>query len=376
MLSDNEYKARIEKILPWMRSRGVDLAALEDTEGQRNQGVRYLTGMPGDAVVFLTAQGRVILVPWDENLAAEMARADEIIPYNSFKRRFLLALEDIAAREKLRNPVVELSSVTPYPVFQKLSGSFDGTLHCREDGIDAQIEYARAVKSAEEIAVIRKACGITNAILDSLEQEIGKGNLVTEMDVALFIEKQARALGCTGTAFETIAAGSGRSWAIHAYPSYGSGRFTESGPAIIDFGVGFEGYVTDVTLTCVFGKSPPEVLAMIDTVRGAADLACSLIKPGENGYEVSRRVDEYIQERAGFMPHALGHGFGLEAHENPVFRNREDSAFEIRQGMVLAVEPGLYKKNLGGVRLENDLLVTETGVEILTSSRILFFPDH
>lgn len=359
-----------------MKRQDIDLIAIEDTEGRRNPGLRYLTGMPEDALVFLTREGKSILVPWDDILAREMAFADEIIPYNSYKRRFKPALDDIIKREGFQNPAVEIAAATPHPVFLDLSEGFTGSLVCRADGFDKEIDRLKCVKSSDEIALIREACRLTNIIIDELEQELAKGTLQSELDVAFYIERRAKTMGATGLAFETIAAGPDRSWGIHAYPGFTADAFAASGFALVDFGIRYEGFVTDVTLPCVFGEPATDAKAMLDAVDRAYKLCMDLIRPGANGFDISKSIDEFFSSKGFAMPHALGHGIGTEAHENPVFRSREDSAFTVEPGMVLAVEPGLYDKNLGGVRLENDLLVTGDGIEILTKSRFLFFPHR
>jgi len=359
-----------------MREQGIDMVALEDTEGRRNAGLSYLTGMPEGGIVFVTAKGKCVLVAWDDLLAKTIACADEIIPYNSYNRRMKPALEDIVRREGLISPAVEVSSATPHPEYLSLKEGFSGTILCRSGGVDGELDKLKCVKSAKETEILKEACSITSVIIDELERELMSGALISELDVAFFIDRRLRTLGAFGPAFETIAAGPSRSWGIHAYPGFTAELFAVPGLSLVDFGIRFNGMVTDVTVPCIFGPLTEKAQRMKEAVERAYDLALSLIKPGADGFDVSKKVDDLLSGLGFSMPHALGHGIGTEAHENPVFRNREDSSFIIEPGMVFAVEPGVYCGDLGGLRLENDVLVVPGGIEVLTRSRILLFPDR
>jgi len=216
-----------------------------------------------------------------------------------------------------------------------------------------------------------KACAVTDAIIDDIERLYRNGAFATELDVAMHIEKACRELGAEGTGFETIAAGPARSAGIHAFPAFTNGEFGTDGCSILDFGVKVEGYTSDVTMTVASGTLSDRSRRMMRLVQGAYDLAVSLLKPGESSFAIAKAIDDYFNAEGYFMPHALGHGIGLDAHEQPVFRNREDSDTELLPGMIVAIEPGLYHPEAGGVRLENDFLITEHGARQLTHSRFI-----
>jgi Xaa-Pro dipeptidase len=366
------FESRRAGIYDWMAQKGVALVMFEDAEGRRDPAIRWMTGHPGDALLFLSVTRRAMLVPWDINLAALYGKADAAVPYAEFEMSPVAALK--AAAKQLKIPPgsrAEIPPVTPYPLFLKyLEALSDFDVLCRDEGAGERVRNFRARKDEEEIRIYRKASAITNEIIDSLEEEIRGGKLPAETDVALFIEAESRKRGCEGTGFETLAAGPGRSFGIHAFPAYTAGPFGGPGLSILDFGVKYEGYTTDVTLTFA-RKLSEEQRNLVSLVERAYKQALSLVKNGAAAGEVAAGVDRLFGKSKKSMPHGLGHGIGLEAHEAPSIRNRKDNPWRLDQGMVFTLEPGLYDPALGGCRLENDILLTESGAEELTTARII-----
>jgi Xaa-Pro dipeptidase len=356
-----------------MAREGVALLLLEDVEGRRDPAVRWLTGQPGDALLFLSVDKRAILVPWDVNIAKIFADADDIVPYEEFERRPIKAAREVAEHLKLPSGSrLEIPAVTPYPDFLKyVEGLPDYDVLCRDGGAADEIAELRAVKDEEEIRIYREAAGITNEVIDLLEKEFREGALRTETDVALFIEAAARSRGCEGTGFETLAAGPGRSFGIHAVPPYTVDPFGGQGLSILDFGLKFHGYTTDVTITVARGPLSRTQTRLLSLVEKAYDEALGMVASGVETRGIALAVDAVFGKANKRMPHALGHGIGLEAHEAPALRSRSDNEWKLEPGMVFTLEPGLYDSAQGGCRLENDILLTEKGPEVLTKARII-----
>jgi Xaa-Pro dipeptidase len=392
------YAARLEKIYNWMAEEGVALLMLEDTETRRDQNIRWLTGQPGDALLFLSpdrssaAGGRAILVAWDINLAkiyvakslsaSQVSSASSspqtlqpdiiIASYNDFDRKPAKAIAAIA--RELGIPIgskIEIPSVTPYPVFLDYVGELtDFDILCRDNGAASEIRRLRAVKDEKEISILRKAAGITNELIDSLEKNVTSGKIKTEAEAALFIEMEARRQGCEGTSFETLAAGPDRSFAIHAFPTWTHAPFGGKGLSILDFGVKLGGYCTDVTLTFARDLDAKQE-KLVNLVEKAVKLALPMINNGTKARDIAAAVDALFSKSRKKMPHSLGHGVGLQEHEYPIFRNSNENDWVLAPGMIFTIEPGLYDPIHGGCRLENDFLVTETGYEVLTTARII-----
>jgi Xaa-Pro dipeptidase len=371
-MKQNVYQTRRGRVYDLMARENIALAMFEDTEGRRDANIRWLTGHPQDALLFLSVEKKAVLVPWDVNLAKIYADTDYLCAYTDFERLPVRAC--VKAADFLKIPPgskIELPPVTPYPQFLKYIDALSGyDALCREEGLAAGLDQYRAIKDEAEITLYRRAAALTNEVIDALEEQLRAGRLAAELEAAAFIDAEARRRGCEGTGFETLAAGSGRSFAIHAFPAYTNETFGGKGLSILDFGLKFSGYTTDVTVTVAREPSRTQE-KMITLVEKAAKLALSKAKSGAATRDIAAAVDDLFAKAGKAMPHALGHGIGLDAHESPALRNRGDNDWILQPGMVIALEPGLYHPLHGGCRLENDVLITEEGAETLTSARII-----
>jgi Xaa-Pro dipeptidase len=380
------YHARLEKIWDWMAQEGIALVMFEDTEGRRDANIRWLTGQPGDALLFLSlapqpsplGEGspldrKSLLVPWDIILAKAYAKADAVVPYNEFDRTPKKAIK--GAIERLNIPAgskIEIPPVTPYPVFLDFVAELqDFDIICRNRSTMDHAMDLRTFKDAEEIAIIRKAAGFTNKIIDLLEKRAISGKIKTETDAVMLIELESRKMGCDGAAFEILAAGQDRSFGIHAFPAWTDAPFGGKGLSILDFGVRYCGYNTDVTLTFVRDPSPQQQ-KMVTLVEKAYKAAVDSIAAGNDTKATAILVDELMAKSRKRMVHGLGHGIGLDVHEYPFLRSRHEITWDLQPGMIFTIEPGLYDPIHGGCRLENDFLINEDNFEILTNARIIW----
>ena len=367
------YEKRREKVYNWMARENISLVMIEDCESRRDNGLRWLSGQPGDALLFLSVEKKNLLVPWDINMAKLYSQCDTVIPYGDFDRRAVKALK--GAADFLKIPAgskIEIPSTIPYPMFLKFVDEIsDFDIICRDNGAGTTIEKARAVKDEEEIEIYKKLSIHTCDIVNLLEKNTASGKIKTELDAALFIEHEARKRGCEGTGFDTLAAGPGRSFGIHAFPPYTSGPFGTAGLSILDFGIRYSGYTSDVTMTFARGPLSKDQEKMLTLVEKAYSLALSMTVTGTPCRNISTAIDTFFAKSKKKMPHALGHGIGLQAHEGPALSIRPENEWVLEPGMIVTLEPGLYDSVQGGCRLENDILVTEKGSEVLTNSRIV-----
>ena len=367
------YQQRRERIYDWMAREGISLLLIEDAEGKRDSNLRWLSGMPSDALLFLSVERKSLLVPWDVNLAKIYAQADYIRSYNEFDRLPIKACLKAAALLKIpHGSRIEIPSVTSYPRFLRfIEALSDFDIICRDtDGAASVLELCRSIKDNEEIQLYRRSAAITNEIIDLVEKQLRAGKIKTEYDAVQLIQGECKKKRCEGTGFETLAAGPDRSMAIHCFPAYTTSPFGTQGLSILDFGVNYRGYTTDVTVTVA--KEPTRAQErLLDLMEKAYKLALGMVQVGKTGLEIAAAVDTFFAKSGKAMPHALGHGIGLDSHEAPYLRNRSDNEWVLQKGMVVTLEPGLYDPRLGGCRLENDVLVTEDGGEVLTSARII-----
>jgi len=218
------------------------------------------------------------------------------------------------------------------------------------------VEELRAIKEPEEIAALQRAVDVGDAAFQAVAGRIEPG--WTEKQVAWEIEKHAREHGAEGLSFETIVAAGPWGAMPHAQPR---DRAIEAGePVVIDMGVRVDGYCSDLTRTIVAGGGNGRFREVYDVVLTAQLAAEELVKTGMSGEEAHMLAHNVIAE-AGYgenFGHGLGHGVGLLVHESP--RLARASKDELRDGMVATIEPGIYIRDWGGVRIE-DMVVFENG---------------
>jgi Xaa-Pro dipeptidase len=390
--AEDPFVARRQRLAAWLGEQGLAAAVLADFEGLRSASLRYFTGHPMDALLVLAATGQALLVPWDVSLAQRRAHVERIEPYTRFGRSLPRAIRELLsepglggeARDLRRGavrPRMELSGALPFPLVRELEQDLPGVeLLCRDNGgVEDFSAGLRAVKDAGELEALREACRLTDELTREVERRLVGGWRPSETELALYLEAQARARGAEGLAFETLAAGPGRSFAIHAFPPYTAAAFGGRGFSILDFGVCWEGYRSDVTLTTVRGPLSPLQERMREAVLAAYERALAQVRPGADPQDIGADIDRYLADAGLPMPHGLGHGLGLEAHEAPSLRLRQPGAPAADQvllpGMVLTIEPGVYDPDAGGIRLENDVLVTAGGYELLTHARLIALPS-
>ena len=229
------------------------------------------------------------------------------------------------------------------------------------------IERFRAVKDAAEVSVLREAAQRLTAVAGTAIESVRGG--VTEREVAAAIETALRRAGYERPAFDTIVASGPNS----ALPHYRAGdRVLHAGDLVVlDFGGVLDGYCSDLTRTVAVGNPSPEARRLHDAVREAQAAAIDVVKPGVTTADVDGAARQVLVGHGlgEAFGHGTGHGLGLDVHEDPrVSKPRSDVPPErLEPGMVFTVEPGAYVPGFGGVRIEDDVLVTETGCEVLTS---------
>lgn len=371
------YAARRGKLAEYMKNSGITAAVFEDTEGRRDPAVRYFTGHNGDALLVFFSDNKAVLIPWDENLAKNQAVADKIIPYSRYNRQNVRAVKELLAAAKVSGKMtVELPSVTPYPLFLQYVDALTGwNVRCRENSLHDYVAEMRQIKDEYEIACTKKAAGVGDRIIDMIEEQVKLGVIKNETDVALLIERECRNQGCERTGFDTLAAGPSRSFAIHCFPNYTSAEWPANGLSILDFGVVYNGYTSDTTLTIAKGELSPAQKKQLDLVQTAYTESLELYKKDVPIQAAAMKAAEIFAKAKRTMPHTLGHGIGLEIHEIPIIRVNTPAEKIFQPGMIVTLEPGLYDPEIGGSRLENDILITETGNEVISHSRIIYLTE-
>ncbi|MEJ6473875.1 Xaa-Pro peptidase family protein [Pseudoalteromonas piscicida] len=230
------------------------------------------------------------------------------------------------------------------------------------------VESLRQVKDEYEINCIRRAAEIADAALARTLALLQVG--VTEREAAIELEYQMQKLGSEGLSFDTILLFGTRSSLPHGNP--GQTQLGHGDMVLIDFGAVINGYRSDMTRSYVLGEPTKQKQSIFDTVQTAQRAALALIKPGTNCLDLNNASHEVLNnsEFAQYAGEGLGHGVGLFLHEHPFIKPGVDYRLEV--GNVITIEPGIYIPNYGGVRLEEDILVTDSGFECLTHAPQVF----
>ncbi|GIO70224.1 M24 family metallopeptidase [Paenibacillus cookii] len=351
--------SRIEQLEQSMNEKGWDSLLVTDPKH-----VYYLTGFASD--------------PHERFLGLLLVRGEEptlIVP--------ALDAEAANAASTVKNIVTHSDTDNPYALLQRLFKGSIGTLGiekeqqtvARYEELSAAVsakQYAdigpllrsmRVNKSPEEIKRMKHAMELIEEVLRQGLKSVKTG--VTEIEIVAELEYLMKKLGAQGPSFETMVLSGPKTALPHGTP--GDRKIQHGDLLMFDMGVYADGYASDITRTFAVGDISPELKKIYNAVLEANLQGIQAIKPGVTLASVDKAARDAI-ENAGYGPyflHRLGHGLGMDVHEYPsVHGNNADL---VQPGMVFTVEPGVYVAGLGGVRIEDDIFVTDNGVEVLTS---------
>jgi Xaa-Pro aminopeptidase len=235
-------------------------------------------------------------------------------------------------------------------------------------GTDRVVERARVRKDAYEIETLREAARRLSQVAAAVVTSVQRGQ--AERDVALAIDCRIRQAGFERSAFETIVASGPNAALPHARP--GGRTITEGDLVVLDFGGVHDSYCVDLTRTVSVGPASTRAREVHAAVREARDRAIAAVAPGRSRFDIDAAARETLTAHGlgEAFGHGTGHGLGVEVHEDPrITRRRPDvdtEDEEVAPGMIFTIEPGAYLPGWGGVRIEDDVLVTDDGVEVLT----------
>lgn len=229
-------------------------------------------------------------------------------------------------------------------------------------GLDQFMKRMRLVKDLAEIAVLKKAADLCSAGFDLVCSMLAAG--VTELQLATELEIYWLRKGAQGPAFEPIIAFGAHSSRPHHRAT--NQMLKIDSPVLIDIGVVLDNYCSDMTRTVFFGKPDPLLEQVYATVEAAQKKALALCRPGQLTTDIDAAARQHIKNAGYEFSHGLGHGVGLEVHELPVLRNVSASATLLQENMVVTIEPGIYLEGIGGVRIEDTILITSQGYESFT----------
>jgi Xaa-Pro aminopeptidase len=322
--------------------------------------VTYLTGFTGDdSFLLLTQHGEWILSDprYTTQLEEECAGVELVIRKPGSP--ILASVVETVEAAKVRALAVESASMT-VGVFQILNEKLPGVELVPASGL---VEQLREIKDKSEVHQIRQAIRVAERAFGVVKASLRSSD--TEKHVTDLLEYQIRLFGGECCSFPPIVAVGPRAALPHARP--GTVQVEESGFILLDWGAKVAGYLSDLTRIVITGKVSARLEKIYNVVLASQREAISAIRPGAIMEDIDLAARQVIEE-AGYgrrFSHSLGHGIGLEIHEQP--RLGVDQKRPLRPGMVVTVEPGIYIPGWGGVRIEDDILVTSRGCEILST---------
>ncbi len=320
---------------------------------------RYLSGFTGSLAVLIISRSRAVIMSdfrYRTQIEKEVSDYDFVEIKGPAEETVLQQISEL----NISNLAFESAHLT-YRRYAQLKMVDSLELVPTEDWV----EDLRAIKDDSEIALIEEAASIVDAAIEKISGQISPG--MTEQEVSNHINTLIRSLGGKKEAFDIIVASGPRSAMPHAQPSDRPIQVGE--PITIDIGAQLHGYHSDLTRTIWLDKIKlPQVLEIYEIVEKAQAAAIESIRPDMSCVEVDAISRSLIADAGygDFFGHGLGHGLGLEVHESPTISRLGKG--NIKPGMVFTVEPGIYVPDVGGVRIEDMIVVTEKGCRRLTRS--------
>jgi Xaa-Pro aminopeptidase len=323
--------------------------------------IQYLCGFTGSAAVLLVEGSRSTL--FTDSRYTFQAREEVTLARIRIAKHGLLQAASVALRKRRGRLQVAYSpnqvTVAQKGTLQALAGNKVRWVR----GGDA-IERLRAVKDQSELEVMRQAAVLISEVFAGVLPKIRIG--LTELQVAAEIEYGIKERGGSRPSFETLVASGARSAWAHARPTAKQLRKNEL--VVLDHGAILRGYCSDLTRTVFLGKATAKIRGLYQAVLEAQEAAKSAVRPGVTASEVDAAARQRLKRHglAEYFTHSTGHGLGIEVHEMPRLGRGEKTMLE--EGMVVTIEPGVYIEGLGGIRIEDDVVVTSRGAVDLTSA--------
>jgi Xaa-Pro dipeptidase len=354
----NMNETPLARLEAGLTAQGLDAALITDPKH-----IYYLTGFASNPHERFLG---LVLTPGQEPLL--------IVP--------ALDADDAAAASSVKNIATHSDTDNPYSLLHRYQGQIK-TMGLEKDYVTVSryeqlttalgsVEFAdigsllrslRVKKTPEEVTRIRRAIALIEEVLTQGLSHVRAG--VTEIELVAEMEYRMKKLGADIPSFDTMVLSGPKTGLPHGTP--GERKLQHGDLLMFDMGVYAGGYASDITRTFAFGTISPQLKKMYDTVLEANLAAIRVAKPGLPCADVDRAAREII-EAAGYgerFVHRVGHGLGLDIHEYPSLHAQNQDP--LQEGCVFTIEPGIYMAGVGGVRIEDDVIVTSNGVEVLTS---------
>ncbi len=347
-----EYKSRISYLRDQMSKSDIDTLFISNKDN-----IRYYSGFTGTFAFLLISENKAIIIT-DSRYTL---RAEEESPdYEIYKLKSgdnWIENSTNITKTKLIGYEGDYVSVNLLNQLQKKAEKIN-----KWKDFSEKITSGRIIKSDEEVEILQKTIDISDSAFNNISKKIKTG--MTERDVAWEVEKEMRELGAESPSFDTIVASGINGSKPHHSPT---DKLIDNNEAItIDMGAKYKGYCSDLTRTIFIGDPDEKFKKIYTTVLKAQLISMETAQPDMTGEEIDKIARDIITSEGygEHFGHSLGHGVGIEIHENPgVGPNSKNN---IKPGMVYTIEPGIYIENWGGIRIEDMVIMTESGNNLLS----------
>lgn len=340
---------RINKIQDFLNEKGID--ALLITSKTMKKWMETMLGS-GCKVLITQSQGYLILDGRYMTEAKEKEHDLKIILHNPHTtgKNYLAAVKNILEDEKCQSMGVEASEVLVNEYHQMESLGVD--IHL----LDEDIMNLRIIKDKEEIEAMKKTIALTDEIYAKVLKQIRVG--MTEHEISALVQYYSIAAGAQQMSFDTVVSSGERTALPHGRPTHRQVKAHE--PIMIDFGIQYENYQSDMTRVCFIGEPAPEYKKIYDLVLKAQLAGLAAIKSGVRACDVDKAARTVIEE-AGYgeyFDHGLGHGIGVtDSGEGPILNSKSQTI--LQDYMMMSCEPGVYIPGVGGIRIEDDVVIID-----------------
>ncbi|MEO2074416.1 MAG: aminopeptidase P family protein [Bacillus sp. (in: firmicutes)] len=344
---------KIEKLRSNFSSNGIDGMLITSPFNRR-----YISNFTGSSGVVLISAEKALFITDFRYIeqASKQCEGFEIIKFSG-------SIPEEVAQQAKKLGIQKLGFEEDFLTYSSFN-VYDKEIEAELVPISGVIEKLRLIKTDAEIKILKVAADIADAAFKHILDFIRPGK--TELEVSNELEFFMRRAGATSSSFDTIVASGHRSALPHGVAS---DKVIETGDFVtLDYGAYYNGYVSDITRTIAVGEPDAKLKEIYDIVFEAQARGMAGIKPGMTGKEADALTRDYITEKGygEYFGHSTGHGIGLEVHEGPGLSVKSDIILE--PGMVVTCEPGIYIPGLGGVRIEDDTIITDSHNESLTHS--------